>query len=145
MSYRPTREVYGFSFAWIFWLFVILAFFVVMGFGFDWFAKPMEIFSPERVEMLSRQANDRYQALEAREKSVYSIRLKAEMMMTAYGEEMETWPLGKRDEYLQLRAQETNLILAYNNACAEYKAMWLDEWRSVAAPPDLPTTCEAME
>ena len=63
-------------------------------------------------------------------------------MALAYGEDMTNWPQGKRDEYLQLQAQVTNLSTSYNAQCGQYNALWEDEWRSLPAPNDLPTHCE---
>lgn len=144
-DHTPTRADYGGSFAWILWLVFIAAILIVVGFGLKWFAAPTKIFDPDNMARLSRQANDSYQALAAQEQSVSVIRNKAEQMMIAYGEDMAKWPQGKRQEYLQLQAQVTNLIVAYNGACAKYKAMWQDEWREIAAPKDLPTTCAMLD
>jgi hypothetical protein len=144
-DYTPKRADYGGVAAWILWLFFIAIVLIALGFALNWFAKPAELFSPDRFEMLSRQANESYQALEAQERSITAIRAKAEQMITAYGEDMSKWPQGKRDEYLQLQQQVTNLTVAYNAACARYKAMWQDEWRAISAPGDLPTTCQMLD
>lgn len=144
-DYTPKRADYRGSFQWIVWGVVTVAMLVVGGFAVTWFAAPTKLFSPDRMAALSRQANDNYQALEAQRQSVATTRTKAEMMITAYGEDMGKWPQGKRDEYLQLQAQVNNLVIAYNNACAKYKAMWQDEWRAISAPGDLPTTCQMLD
>lgn len=144
-DHTPTRADYGGSFAWIMWLVFIVAVLTIAGFGLKWFAVPTKLFDPDRMAMLSRQANESYQALAAQEQSVSVIRGKAEQMITAYGEDMSKWPQGKRQEYLQLQSQVTNLIVAYNASCARYKAMWQDEWRAISAPMDLPTTCQMLE
>lgn len=142
-DYTPKRADYGGSFAWIVWLVVVIALLLIAGFALNWFSAPMRLFSPDRMATLSRQANDSYEALEAQRQNMTAVRAKADAMLDLYGD--GEWPQGKRDEYLQLQQQVTNLTMAYNAACAKYKAMWQDEWRSVAAPRDLPTTCSMLE
>ena len=121
-------------------MFVALA--MLLAFALDWIAAPLENNSPGNVKSLSRQANNAWEALNSQRESISVLDSRAEDMVLAYGEDQSKWPQGKRDEYLQLRQQYHNAIIAYNSACGQYRAMWSDEWRSVPAPDDLPTTCE---
>jgi NhaP-type Na+/H+ and K+/H+ antiporter len=57
-DYTPKRADYGGGFMWIMWAVVMIAALVVAGFALNWFSKPAELFSPDRMEMLSRRAND---------------------------------------------------------------------------------------
>lgn len=139
---NPPKGVIGLAIRWmaVFALIVVVA--LVIAYALGWFAKPMEVMGPDNIQRMSRQANDAWQALEAKQASIDAIETKAGQMVLAYGEDMTVWPQGKRDEYLQLQAQATNLSTSYNSQCGQYNAMWADEWRSVPAPNDLPTHCE---
>ena len=141
MSVRETRDLITFLLA----LFVILVIAVMLGWALDWISFPARVISPDRMVTLSRQANDHYQSLEASLGSIQVQRKTTEAYLELYGEDYSTWPQGKRDEYQQNQRQLQNLINAYNQSCAQYKALWLDEWRDVVAPNDLPTTCETIQ
>jgi hypothetical protein len=108
----------------------------------DWFSTPLELTSPDNLQRLSRQANDAWQALEAKQQTIINLEQQADLMVAAYGDDQSTWPQGKRDEYLQLMAQVTNLKASYNVQCGQYNAFWDDEWRGIPAPNDIPTSCQ---
>ena len=125
------------------WLgFKIAVMLLVLAAIWNWLVTPLLLTSPQRLESLSRQANDNWQALEAQRHSIEQVQRRANDIVLLYGEDQSTWPQGKDEEYLQLKQQASNLTIAYNNACGQYKAMWQDEWRSIPAPNDLPTTCD---
>ncbi len=142
---KPDRKLFGISVRWILLGAALVAVLVVVAYALGWFAKPFELTSPDNLQRLSREANDAWQALEAKQESIEELEEKAGLMVTAYGDDMTAWPQGKRDEYLQLQAQVTNLKTSYNNDCGQYNAFWLDEWRSLPAPNDIPTRCDFLD
>lgn len=141
MSVKDTRDILS----WILGIFVAV---VVIGFlvwALRWILFPSTILDPDRMVTLSRQANDHFQSLEASLSSIQVQRETTESYPKLYGETYDTWPQGKRDEYQQNQRQLQNLINAYNQSCARYKALWQDEWRDIMAPKDLPKTCEVVQ
>ncbi len=141
----PDRKLFGVSFRWIMFYATILVVLGIVLYLVVWVFKPMEMTSPDNLARLSQEANDSWQALQAKRQSISGLESKASLMITLYGEDMAAWPQGKKDEYLQINQQIINLKISYNSDCGEYKAMWNDEWRAIPAPDDLPTTCEFLE
>lgn len=123
---------------------LVLMVLLVFAWGVGWFAAPLETFSANNVRNLSRQANERWQALEAQKSSISVQENRLGEFNILYGEDTAKWPLGKREEYQQLSASLRNLVTAYNASCGQYNALWNDEWRSLPAPKDLPTRCDLM-
>lgn len=134
------RSDYGFSFSWMLFLVIMLFLAGMFAFALRWQRAGLEIVSPDNIQMLSRQANDNYKALEAKRMNINNQQEKLDEFEMLYGEGQ--WPQGKRQEYQQLSSILMNTKSAYNADCARYEAMWNDEWRSIVAPGDLPTTCE---
>jgi len=139
---KPNRQIFGLSVRWIVVGTALVAVLLIAVYFLGWFAKPLELSSPDNLQRLSREANNAWQALEAKRESINVLEQKAGLMVSAYGEDMTVWPQGKRDEYLQIQSQVTNQKTAYNAACGQYNAFWEDEWRSIPAPNDIPTSCE---
>lgn len=139
---KPNKSMFGLALSWLLFGVTVLIAILLLSYFLGWFAKPLEVMSPDNIERLSRQANEAWQALEAKEASIEQVESKANLMITAYGEDMKVWPQGKRDEYLQLQAQVTNLTTSFNAQCGQYNALWSDEWRGIPAPDDLPTRCK---
>lgn len=124
---------------------LILMVFVVLAWGLGWFAAPFQTMSPQRVQQLSRQANDAWQGLEAQQATIAVQRERLSEFNSLYGDNTSEWPQGKREEYQQLSSALRNLVAAYNLQCGQYNALWQDEWRSLPAPDDLPTRCDLMD
>ena len=142
---RPTQAGVETYLLWILFGGMGLAVLIVALWAVGWMATPFRITNPERVEMLSRQANDAWQALEAQEASIASQKKALDQYTDLYGDDMAKWPQGKRQEYQQGMVAYSNLVNAYNRSCSQYNAMWQDEWRSIPAPDDLPTRCELVQ
>lgn len=123
-------------------LVIILLAVAVGNWALRWQGAALDTIGPERMQQLSREANDRWQSLEAQRTSIATQQARLAEFETLYGTDRATWPQGKREEYQQLSAAIRNLETAYNSACGQYKAMWADEWRDIPAPDDLPRTCE---
>lgn len=141
---RPHRGDVGNIMIWGIAITLILVVFIVLGFALDWFATPFRVMSPRNVQALSRQANDSWSALEAQRASITTQRQRVNEFDVLYGVDPGKWPQGKRTEYQQMTAALRNLVNAYNHSCGQYNAMWLDEWRDVPAPDDLPKHCEML-
>lgn len=141
---NASRNAYGLGFSWLFWGFIMLLFAGILLWGVNWVLTPLDVASPQNMQTLSRQANDRYQSLEAKLSSIQAQERKLNEFATLYGEDVTKWAQGKRQEYQQLSTIVTNLKTSYNGDCAQYMSMWQDEWRSLVAPRDLPTRCELL-
>lgn len=126
----------------MFILFVLVVILLVLSWTLGWIAAPLNMMSPDRIMTLSKQANEHYESLEAAQRVIESHRDRVDGYEELYGNDYSTWPQGKRDEYQQTQRQLQNLISAYNESCATYRALWQDQWRAIPAPDDLPKTCE---
>ena len=116
----------------------------IAGFVLRWQNAALTVAGPERIERLSREANNHWQSLQSQRASIDTQRARLAEYETLYGQDRAVWPQGKRDEYQQLSAAVRNLETAYNLSCGQYNALWLDEWRSLPAPDDLPARCELL-
>lgn len=139
---RPTKRLAKDTILWLLFGVLVVLILIILAYALGWITTPLRLTDPERLENISREANQAWEALEAQLASVENINDKMVTMKQLYGEDMGTWPQGKDDEYLQLQAQKVNLINAYNQQCAAYKAKWANEWWELSAPKDLPRTCE---
>lgn len=141
---RDTERAYG----WLFWViavvFVALVLIGVLAFGLRWQNAVLNQYGPERSEQLSREANDRWQALLSAQASIVQVRRALLEFNSLYGEDASRWPQGKRQEFQQMQANLTNLIQSYNGQCGQYNALWRDTWRDVPAPNDLPKECQLL-
>jgi hypothetical protein len=147
--YGPDRNDRRSISAWAWFMIVILAIFIIGGIGLTylnfagrWATAPTEVFSVDNVRDLSRQANQMRTQLDAQLANIRVIDDQMRSLEEQYGEDQSTWPQGKDEEYRQLRVQRDNRIASFNTACADYQALWADEWRSLPAPDDLDTYCE---
>ena len=141
-DYQPNKGLFGTAVKWILFVAALALIVSVIGYFFGWFNTALKVTSPEKIQMLSREANNSWQALKAGQQTIANIESDVHDMSVLYGEDASKWPQGKHDEYLQLKTQLRNLKTAYNSSCGQYNAMWQDEWRSIPAPDDLPTHCE---
>lgn len=130
---------------WLMWIVGVIIVVSVLVFGLQWLTAPLDTLSPARVQQLSRDANDRYQALAAQHATITTQQAQLREFVTLYGPNRAAWPQGKRDEYQQLAAATRNLVTAYNGACGQYQALWRDAWRDLPAPDDLPRTCAMID
>lgn len=142
---RPHRGDIGNTILWVGAITIVLAVVVVLAFALDWFSAPFRVMSSQNVQALSRQANDSWSALDAQRASITTQRQRVNEFDTLYGADPAKWPQGKRTEYQQMTAALRNLINAYNHNCGQYNAMWLDEWRDIPAPDDLPKRCDMLD
>lgn len=127
-------------------LFVTLSCLAVpIGWAFRWFETPFKVTDPDRVERLSRQANEMYSQLQAQKSTIQANRERLSNYPVLYGDDRANWPQGKRQEYEQLTNTVTTMVTGYNQLCGQYRAMWADEWRDIPAPDDLPKTCEYLQ
>lgn len=122
----------------------LIMFLIVLGFALEWFAAPFETMSPERVRILSQQANDEWGALEQTRTGIERLRGQEAEFITLYGTNTAVWPQGKAEEYQQVTAARRNREAQYDQLCATYEARWADEWRDLPAPDDLPRQCPAL-
>ncbi len=123
---------------------IITALLIVIGgaaYVLRWQSAALDTVGPERIRALSREANDRHQALQAQLATIHTQQQRLAEFDALYGKDRAVWPQGKRDEYQQLSSATRNLVSAHNGACGQYAALWLDEWRDVPAPNDLPRAC----
>lgn len=102
----------------------------------------LNVVSVDNIKNLSKQANQSWEALDAKRSTIRTQQSDLETYKELYGDDYATWPQGKRNEYQQLQKIVSSLITSYNVQCAEYNALWQDEWRNLPAPDDLPTYCE---
>lgn len=110
----------------------------------SWQRAALDTIGPARMLQLSREANDRWQALQGQQATVALGQQSLAEFEALYGVDRTKWPQGKREEYQQLRTQVGNLITAYNLSCSQYNALWGDAWRDLPAPDDLPRSCPLM-
>ena len=120
---------------------IILLVIGVVGYTLRWQSAALDTIGPERMRQFSRDANDRWQALQAQQATIALAQQNVGEFDALYGADRVKWPQGKRDEYQQLRTQTNNLITAYNLSCSQYNALWQDAWRDIPAPDDLPRSC----
>lgn len=106
-----------------------------------WADATVTVMSPENIKNLSQQANQRYSALSQQAGDIADLEARLASFETLYGADRSVWPHGKRAEYEQIFEQVANRRSAWRTSCAEYEALWADEWRDVPAPDDLPKTC----
>ncbi len=95
--------------------------------------------------MLATQANERYQGLESKLVTISSYQSDLNSYETLYGTDPSKWPQGKRESYQQLESAIRSLKASYNLDCSDYRALWSNEWKSIVAPKDLPTTCNLID
>lgn len=139
---RPTRSGTWSAILWVVAIAVVILVAIPVGAALNWWTMPFRMYSPDNIASLSRQANESWQSLEAQNASINVVERKINDFLLTYGEDQSKWPQGKSSEIQQLRSELSNKITAYNAACGQYQAMWLDEWRDFPAPDDLPKTCE---
>jgi hypothetical protein len=148
-EYGPTKNDVKSIIKWVLLgvLILVIVLFIagIVSYAFGWLNAPLRLTNPNRLEKISREANEAWQALESQKANVSNIRDDMLTMKQLYGEDMSKWPQGKDDEYLQLQQQQINMINAYNSQCAAYRAKWKNEWWEISAPKDLPTTCDLIE
>jgi len=144
-DFEPKRGMFGLSVKWLIFGFGLLIILGALAFGASWLLKPAEIFDPSAIQARSREANDAWQALQAQLANIETARSDARNLDEVNGSDRATWPQGDKERWLQLEAQVSNLTKAYNGSCAQYNAIWQDEWRAVQAPPDLPTRCDLLK
>lgn len=142
---KPSKTMFSSAVTWILFIFGLALVVTVLGYLAGWFVSPLSVTSAAEVQRMSREANNEWQALKAKQASIANLENDARLMIALYGEDFSKWPQGKHEEYLQIQKQITNLKLSYNSECGQYRAMWNDEWRSLPAPDDLPTTCDFLE
>lgn len=116
--------------------------FILINFIWNWQSGALDVVSVDNIKMLSAQANEMYEGLEAKIVSIQNLEDELNSYTNLYGEDATKWPQGKRQEYQQLEQAIRNLKTSYSQDCASYKAMWNNEWKDFAAPKDLPTYCE---
>ena len=138
-NYEPNRQLFGLSVRWLTLAALLLAVAIVIGFGLNWFAKPMQMADPNNLAQLSKQANESWQALKAQQAMINGLDTKAKDYELTYGADRLKWPQGKSEEWMQIRAQVVNLKNAFNMDCAKYNALWQDEWRGGVGPHKPPT------
>lgn len=138
------REL-GKSIELILFLFILVVILFILSWTLGWIAVPLSMMSPDRIMTLSRQANEHYESLEVALRVIDQQEGRLSEYEKLYGDDYATWPQGKRDEYQQTQRQLQNLISAYNESCATYRALWNDEWRNIPAPDDLPKTCQMVQ
>lgn len=144
-EYGPTKNDTKSIIKWVLLGLLLLLIVTVALYAIGWLTTPLRLTDSNRMERISREANDSWQALESQKANVSNIRNKMLLMTQLYGENMATWPQGKDEEYLQLQQQQVNMVNAYNSQCASYKAKWKNEWWEFSAPKDLPITCDLIE
>ncbi len=144
-SAKPSKTIFGFSVKWMIFFASIILVAVLISYALNWIQAPLDLTSPENIRQMSREANDAWQALEAKKSSISNLESQVNDMTLLYGEDMSKWPQGKDEEYLQLKRQIANLKTAYNSECGQYNAFWLDEWRALPAPDDIPTHCSFLD
>lgn len=103
--------------------------------------RPVRLADPVRIENMSAQMNQSYQAMLTAEQRVYSDRQAIDDFLELYGDDPTTYPQGKRAELDQLRTNYRNSVSAYNGLCGTYLARLNDEYQDIAIPDDLPGTC----
>jgi len=134
------------SFWWYLWRGLgALLLLALLAYALNWAITPFRVADPERIQMLSRQANDEWAALQSQRANVDNVDAQIDAMLEMYGEDKSVWPQGKDEEYLQLLTQRRNMTSAYNAQCARYRSMWADTWQGIVAPSDLPTTCDLID
>jgi hypothetical protein len=112
-----------------------------IGFALWWAGAAAETMDPARIRNLSQQTNQRYTALVQQVGDITDLQQQLEQFEVSYGADRGKWPQGKREEYDQVFTMLTNRRSAYRALCAEYQAIWADEWRGIPAPDDLPKEC----
>lgn len=115
---------------------------IFFNFIWRWQEGALEVVSVDNIKMLSAQANEKHEGLLAKIVSIQNLEDELQPYTELYGEDATKWPQGKRQEYQQLEQAIRNLKTSYSQDCADYRAMWNNEWKDFAAPKDLPTYCE---
>ncbi len=138
----PNLRTYRTSWKWIAFIVTMVILALVAGYFLDWFKAPLDLTSPARLQQMSEQANSKWESLKAQKATIELTQTQIAAFETAYGTDRSVWPQGKATEELQLQGVLINKISAYNTMCAEYNALWQDEWKAISAPGDLPTSCE---
>lgn len=110
-------------------------------FGLRWQGAALDQIGPERMQQLSREANDRWHGLDAKRSTIMVQQQALATYERDYGVDRSTWPQGKVGEYRQLDKVVTDLLTSYNHECGQYEAMWTDAWRDLPAPDNLPKKC----
>lgn len=113
----------------------------IAAWALSWQSAALDTIGPVRMQQLSREANDRWQALQGQQATIGLGQQRLREFDALYGADRTKWPQGKREEYQQLSTQVNNLVTAYNLSCSQYNALWQDAWRDLPAPDDLPRSC----
>ena len=101
--------------------------------------------SDRRERMFSQIITDRWSGINQTRGDIADLEAQVALYPQLYGENTAVWPQGKAQEYQQLQTQLLNRRSAYRNQCADYEAMWLDQWRREVAPDGVPMTCPVLE
>ncbi len=141
---KPQKGTTAVVLQWLGIFFLAAIAIAILAYVFGWITAPLTNTSSDKVRALARDANEHYASLESSLANITVVERQMSTMVELYGENSETWPQGKADEYLQLATQRANLVTAYNRLCASYKAKWNNEWYDLPAPDDLPKTCEVI-
>lgn len=143
--YGPTRNDGKSISGWLVFLIALIVVGIPVGLGINWLSTGADVVSATNVRSISREANEQWNALQGQRASIGRVQASADEYITLYGEDMMTWPQGKRDQYQQVLADVRNKVSAYNTSCADYNALYDDEWSSIVAPKDLPGYCELIQ
>lgn len=116
-----------------------------MNTGAGWATLPAEKYSAENVQKEYEWFYSMHEQIRANRKSVKDLREKREGLKTLYGQDMTRWNSAAQDEYKQIGTQILQVETALNNFCGQYSARWNNVFHSMAAPGNIPKSCDLLQ
>lgn len=113
--------------------------------GESWASLPAEKYNAKNVEREYKWFYGMHQQIRAGRKTLRDLEERKASFPALYGADSARWPSVAQDEYKQVGAQALQVQTALNAACGEYSARWNNVFHSMAAPSDIPQSCETIK
>lgn len=113
--------------------------------GAGWATLPAEKYSKENMEKEYEWYYKQHEGIRANRATISSLEKKKQSLFTLHGQDTSKWPFQAKDEFSQTSTQILQLQSAVNSACGAYTARWDNFFHNIAAPPNIPRTCEMIQ
>jgi len=116
-----------------------------IGTAAGWISMPAEKLSSENVQKEFEWFYGMHQQIRANRKTIASLKAQRTELFTLNGQNVERWSFTAKEQYSQINKQILQVETALNVACGEYSAKWDNVFHSMAAPANVPRSCEDIE
>lgn len=113
--------------------------------GAGWATLPAEKYSAENVQKEYEWFYQQHNAIRANRATVANLEKKKQNLFTLHGQDTSKWPFQAKDEFSQIGNQILQVQTSINSTCGQYSARWDNVFHSMAAPSNIPRTCELLQ